>query len=1259
MKEELLNDIRDLAESAELREVIFSLTEQWIGTKVTDASSTLSKFITDTLFREFDFAQSFQDQIRKEILDENQQTPHVYVRTGTKAHDTWYNLSKQYDRIEIKFSKNFSGYQEPVEIGTFDISDFSAVKFENENAINFDTLNEENDEPNKYGQLEIEIHGISTRVSLTAIGKTTDQKLISPSKMFKMKDLTNALSPTKEKRKVIGSCMIPLSEAFRVNELAHEWTISQRSEKMGCMSLVFAFRNQNFPTLKDKLSQLIVGKILDDLKNLQDDAILYASKLGTKYKNKLDFIPADPFDYDPVIKKSKHYVQHFIEIYSEQNVGRKKPLELFYNNINIGNICSMLQNGSRIKCPQVVSITKDVIEIQNTDEEPCNNKIVKIDSISWESGKKFSLLNVPLRLELRAEIISSTNKQIDTIIAARKLLHLLYFVEASAAKFSENKLLSWDGSLRSNSKNILTMLRPCCSHNQWRAMSSWTILGIRMLFPDIVDQRIVHDHLKTILDEIGDSKYPEETYGFKFASNSRFSIEEYKKACVKNICRYQNVDSREVDEAEVLTYVIDSLQLMHHYDNTEIKALLHTQLSNCVKEKIAQNIQATELHPVENIQNLLYLVNSYDKKLQDIQLRYGNFAVEVWCPVLAFNIIDKMLPRTTEFLGSIQSIGDSDTKEVMENTIEIYLKVKSLFRFGQTSEFHEAENTFFKVFEPWLLPWLNHIEKKAKVQIATAVNEHIQKSFNTSPSKTPLARVRSSELGFLDEIEGAKSVVDIIQSIIYPKMGVKPWKDIFCPFHKKGEHGFQFLEMIHRLFMYYVQLLEDGVLADEEFDRSELANIWMSMFHVKYQYLNDFYTKEISMTDKERIYVPKVEQMRADVMRKAYFFTDLFCSHQKKYFKMYLHNEDTASLTSDQYWNVNSENTISGHIEDLLKFFQDKWTTYFTINEDLKSASEGGKQSFKYFISKLFELEELVIKEHFEGLQKKKRTSMDPKAYKQLLETIESSMIFRRKNDIEESEILNNIYTDLELKSSSSLQLISKHLKILHEAQSKQPENSGGVRFIVGLVGNNIHVHLKNVDLTPRDDKDTCNFKIKVSLLPIQSCDSTFCIKKSTPVYHEKKTVIFELEDPTNTSSYRFIFDMAADSIQTEDSELTQFIELSLYDISSAKELFSRVVKYFRGHVLLPLNEEIRTFHSIEEFEEHSHTGQQIEAKFVFSESVDCINDRKNENIHPSNRLAYDHLRLREDIKKDDIARGYIKHRKNQYKNCWTKTKVE
>ena len=107
----------------------------------------------------FSDTQSFQDQIRKEILDENQQTPHVYVRTGTKAHDTWYNLPKQYDRIEIKFSKNFSGYQEPVEIGTFDISDFSAVKFENENAINFDTLNEENDEPNKYGQLEIEIYG--------------------------------------------------------------------------------------------------------------------------------------------------------------------------------------------------------------------------------------------------------------------------------------------------------------------------------------------------------------------------------------------------------------------------------------------------------------------------------------------------------------------------------------------------------------------------------------------------------------------------------------------------------------------------------------------------------------------------------------------------------------------------------------------------------------------------------------------------------------------------------------------------------------------------------------------------------------------------------------------------------------------------------------------------------------------------------------------------------------------------------------------
>ena len=114
---------------------------------------------------------------------------------------------------------------------------------------------------------------------------------------------------------------------------------------------------------------------------------------------------------------------------------------------------------------------------------------------------------------------------------------------------------------------------------------------------------------------------------------------------------------------------------------------------------------------------------------------------------------------------------------------------------------------FFQIFEVWLTPWLNHIEEKAKEQITKAVDEP-QRNSNDSPVKKPLAKKRSCELGFLDEIEGAKDVVEIIQRC------TKPWKEILQPYHKKGDICRQFLQMLHELFLFYVDLLEKIVLSD-------------------------------------------------------------------------------------------------------------------------------------------------------------------------------------------------------------------------------------------------------------------------------------------------------------------------------------------------------------------------------------------------------------------------------------------------------------
>merc|ERR1719245_2726930 len=113
------------------------------------------------------------------------------------------------------------------------------------------------------------------------------------------------------------------------------------------------------------------------------------------------------------------------------------------------------------------------------------------------------------------------------------------------------------------------------------------------------------------------------------------------------------------------------------------------------------------------------------------------------------------------------------------------------------------------------------------------------------------------------------------------------------------------------------------------------------------------------------------------------------------------------------------------------------------------------------------------------------------------------------------------------MKSANSLELISKHLEFLHNlTKSTNYENAGSIGCIIGKVGNKVLIHLKNAVLNPREDKDTCNFQIKVSLLPIQNKKDTFCIKKSTGVYEEMTTVCFDIDKDLNSSEHIFEFDL-------------------------------------------------------------------------------------------------------------------------------------
>ena len=1221
------------------------MVKQWIGTKITDYSSSMPNFVSKTIKDEFYFDEEFYKNLVDKTFNSTELVPHVYIRAGTKGAANWINLDKKYERIEVKFYKEFSGYSEGIEFYALDAKNFESIKLENECQMHENSENIENE----YGSLEMKFIAYYTTYSLSGIGQTTPDKRSS----MNLSGLGEALTPTKQKYKTF-SCKISLSEAYKQNGVSSDWPIfNDASEKVGSISLVFHFRNQKLPTNKDILSSLVNEKLLEELSNLIQRA--YHHTANQEIINNGDISGGLNPQFDAYDSTSELLldIAYFIEISSEKKKRRTKSLELYYNNQKVGSIGDQLHECS-IKCPPIKSVTNDIIKIRYMEDEIKHaSKDVPIKSISWKSGLDIELQNTKLRFEFRATSKPPASPDGETSVIAKTLLRIIYFDELSSAH-TNGELSNWNGLQGREAKNTFSILSPYFTQTEWKSIKARIVLGMKLLFPELTGKVVYQslDDYQKIGMEAKDENRFKQVMGFNWNSGNDL-LGFFKNLFIQTICRYHANGTQEKKDTEEFNYIIDSLQLIYQYDNSQIKEDLMRSFTYEIQEKIRKSLNH-EPNVLKYLQDLISLINSYDQDLQDVNSQYGNFAIEVWCPVLASSVIKNMLPRIKECLTRIKSMEHHDNKVKTENTLQIYLKLKSLIRFGQPSDFEEVEQSFFKLFEPWLPHWLDDIETEAKTRISKAVAEHIvdqSSSFNTkyrkgSERSIHYSRSQSLDLSdYLDAIKGAKGVVDIFQTIIRPTgLGIKPWKDIFLPYHKKGEHGFPFLTMLHKLFLFYVDELTNGVQEDNEFEPLELAHMAMSIHHVKYQYLNDFYQNEIvkSNSDNDGSYKMKVDEMKCEVKKKMYCVFDLFCKYQMKCFQDILSYEKRTNITSEEYSKrTHRDETINNRIEYILNVFRKNWDTYFNVNANHVDSVATETSMLEYLRLKLFEIEEKVLEEHFNELQRSRKTSMDTEKHKEVKDNIEASWITRQNENIPESESLKILHEQTAMKSANSLELISKHLTFLHnQTKSSNQENGGSIGCIIGKVGNKVCVHLKNAVLHPREEKDTCNFQIKVSLLPIQNEKDTFCIKKSSEIYEEKTTVFFDNEY-LNSNRHIFDFDLVEDAGVTYKDRVTQFIELNLYDISSLA-----VRKYFRGHALFPIDEDIPTFLTKEEFENYCRMGALVDGKFAFSESLDS-------GINTKCKVpgAYKELKLREENTEDDIAKAYIKHRRRQIKN--------
>ena len=232
-------------------------------------------------------------------------------------------------------------------------------------------------------------------------------------------------------------------------------------------------------------------------------------------------------------------------------------------------------------------------------------------------------------------------------------------------------------------------------------------------------------------------------------------------------------------------------------------------------------------------------------------------------------------------------------------------------------------------------------------------------------------------------------------------------------------------------------------------------------------------------------------------------------------------------------------------------------------NIDMNLFSEKLDRSFLLFVTSLFETQEKVIIKFHEKLLKKrynltfskgkKPFSADPTTFQRLLSDVKECNNLREYENITESQSLTNIEIELSFMFESSLALISNYLGLVCKTEDTfaKDSSSGVIRYIVGRVNDKIHIHLKNFNLNSHENS-IGSFKIKVNLLPIISDTYTSFIGESTKVYHDVRTIIFDLEE--DDQKHKFEFNVT-DKIKQgkENNNIIQYLELIIYDISSSE----------------------------------------------------------------------------------------------------------
>ena len=210
-------------------------------------------------------------------------------------------------------------------------------------------------------------------------------------------------------------------------------------------------------------------------------------------------------------------------------------------------------------------------------------------------------------------------------------------------------------------------------------------------------------------------------------------------------------------------------------------------------------------------------------------------------------------------------------------------------------------------------------------------------------------------------------------------------------------------------------------------------------------------------------------------------------------------SKESAARSSTKSGETNS---LLSYLDDLLLFF----------DKNLSLGLQDEKLAKKYntkIKAKLFEIFDDEMAQFYNTASAIYEKTRDPNVFGDLEESIENSIQFRRNVSVQYDKKLEEIRQNLKIRSNNSINLMSKYLKGILKAHRDlaeiSDENMGNLTFVAGMKDSDLYVHLKGVsNLKPRENKENCNFRIAVSILPLKINENTYKMSNKTLVYHNR-----------------------------------------------------------------------------------------------------------------------------------------------------------